>query len=48
MSAVSGLKAALAREVSKLTRQEEAIEATKAMIAMCEAQIDLAEKASKK
>lgn len=43
-NATTGLKAALAREVSKLARQEDAIEATKAMIALCEAQIDLAEK----
>lgn len=36
----AALRAALAREVGKLTRQTEAIKATEAMIAMIEAQIE--------
>lgn len=44
MSNVSGLRAALQREVNKLTRQEEAIDATKAMIELLETQVKIAEK----
>ncbi len=41
----SALKQALAREVNKLARQEDAILATQAMIAVLEAQIAVAKKA---
>lgn len=44
MSNVSGLRQALAREVAKQKRQEDALEATKALIEVLEAQIAAAEK----
>lgn len=44
MSSVGALRKALEREVNKLARQEDAIEATKAMIALLESQIAIAEK----
>ncbi len=44
MTNVNGLKAALAREVGKLSRQVEAIAATEALIEVLEAQIKIAEK----
>lgn len=44
MSNVAGLKQALSREISKLKRQEDAVEATKALIEVLEAQVAAAEK----
>ena len=44
MTNISGLKQALAREVSKLARQEDAILATQAMVAVLEGQIEIVEK----
>lgn len=35
----NGLKSALAREVAKLQRQKDAVEATEALIAVLEAQV---------
>lgn len=43
MSDVTGLKQALVRETSKLVRQEDALVATQAMIALIEGQIKIAE-----
>lgn len=40
----AGLRQALTREVNKLARQEDALDATKAMIALLEAQIEIAGK----
>ena len=44
MANVAGLKQALSREVAKLKRQEDAVEATKALIGVLEAQIETVEK----
>ncbi len=38
------LRAALSREVAKLVRQEDALDATRGMIALIEGQLKLAEK----
>lgn len=43
----NGIRLALTREVNKLVRQEEAIEATKAMIEVLEAQVTALDKAKK-
>lgn len=44
MSNASGLRSALMREVTKLARQKDAIEATEALISVLEAQLEVAEK----